>query len=152
MLAENGFDYILRLHIDEVCDFDTFAVHYREYFPLVFGYWDDLKGHGLVDYVVGNLRSMIKAVYVDVNRERVLGWRTRYSHQEFVEDLYTRIYVPELFHFGDDVLEDIPVNEIRVFRKGKDDLMNFILEWSTNKEKKAYRIIERLKKLEYTFE
>ncbi len=134
MLAEDGFDYILRTHIDEICDFEIFAKYYGEYFPLVFGYWGDLKEHGLDDYVVGNLKSMIKEVYVDVDRELELGWRIRYTHQEFIENLYTRIYVPEIFHFTDDVPEDIPVDEIRKFRKSKFDLMNFIQGWKTREK------------------
>ena len=95
-----------------------------------------------------NLKTIIKVVYVDVVRELVLGWRTRYTHQEFIEDLYTRIYVPELFHFTDEVPADIPLNEIRKFRKDKTEVMNYIQRWKTSEVKKAYNIIERLEIIE----
>jgi hypothetical protein len=148
ILTEDGFDYILQNHIDDIRDFDTFAEHYRDYFPLVFGNWEDLNEHGLSDYVAENLKTIIKVVYVDVIRELVLGWRTMYTHQEFIEDLFARIYVPELFHFTDEVPADLPLNEIRKFRKSKPDLMIFIQRWKNNEMKKAYKIIDRLEKIE----
>jgi hypothetical protein len=148
ILTEDGFDYILRIHIDDISDFDTFADYCRDFFPLVFGYWDDLKEHGLCEYVAGNLKTIIRVVYVDVVRELVLGWRTKYTHQEFIEDLYTRIYVPELYHFEDDTPDAVPFNEIRIFRKSKLDLMNFIQRWKTREKNKANNRIERLEHLE----
>ena len=148
VLAEDGFDYILRLHIDDVYDFDTFSEYCSEYFPLVFGYWEDLKEHGLLDYVVGNLKSMIKVVYVDVVREFELGWRNRFTHIEFIENLYTRIYVPELFHFTEEVPKDIPLSEIRKFRKDKKEILKFIQKWKTREKKKAYQLIKRLENIE----
>ncbi len=147
-LAEDGFDYILQTHFDEIHDFNIFAENYREYFPLVLGCWEDLKDYGLDDYVVGNLVGMIKGIYVNVFREIMLGWRQRFTHQEFIENLYIRIYVPELFHHTDKIANDIPLTDIRKFRKDNDDIWNFIQRWKTSEIKKTNKIVKRLENIE----
>ena len=101
-LSVDGFDLILRTHLSEINDIDTFALNYEEYFPLVFSLWGDLKKHGLDDYVKNGVAEIIQRIYVDLFSEFVLKVRGRYSHDEFIENISARIYLPDLYIGGED--------------------------------------------------
>ncbi len=148
IIGEDGFDYLIRTHIDKIYDFDNFTKYCKEYFPLVLGYWEELKDRGFDDYVKGSLRRMIEGIYVDVVRELVRRKRETYTHQEFIEDLYARIYIPEMFLDADEAADNIPIYKIHQFRNSKPEIMNFILEWITEEKNKSIQRIMKLEKVE----
>ena len=139
-IGEDGFDYLIRKHIEEIYRLDVFAEYCCDYFPLVFGYWDELKENGLDDYVKNNLSQVVDELYVDVFRDLALGWRRRFSHTEFIEALYVRLYLPEAF-WGDERLSLIPFEDIVLFRGERADVLGFIHGWLDDQiEQEGYRL------------
>jgi len=121
----------------------AFVEYCGDYFPLVFGYWGELGRLGLDEYVKARLKSIIDDIYVDVIRELKLGMRRRFSHQEFIEALYIRLYLPELFY---DEAEERPVQyrTIQEFRDNNRDILEFIKQWKTEKRKRLEYEIKKL--------
>jgi hypothetical protein len=150
-LSEDGFDLVLRIYLERVTDFDSFAHHYEDYFPLVLGYWEKLKKDGLSDYVEKSLGEMIGEIYLVVTREFILGMRDRYSHKEFVDDLTTRIYLPEIFYEQLEGPESIPNDKIINFRNSNPGIMDFTKKWINdeikNTKKYAAKLVELKTKL-----
>lgn len=122
-LSEDGFDLILRSQHDKIKDDDRFVKNYKEYFPLVLGYWSELKKYNLDEYIKDSLRKIINRIYLDVVRDLILEKRARYSHEDFVKDLSTNIYIPDLF--ADDYDNDI-INKINALSEEVSDINNFI--------------------------
>lgn len=60
----------------------------------------------------------------------------RYSHQRFIEDLYIRLYLPEMFK---------SVDELRSRARGRPDIKDFILSWLTDEE---VFLLDRLRRIE----
>jgi len=147
ILGEDGFDYLIRTHFDEIIDFKTFSKYCNEYFSHVFGYWEELEDCELDIYVINSLRGIINKIYVDVVRELIIGERERYSHQEFVNDLYTRLYLPEMFFDADEISDNI-INKILIFRDNKPEILKFLQEWIVEEKSKYYKRIERLEEVE----
>ena len=143
-VGEDGFDYLIRNHIDEIQCFDVFAEYCGDHFPLVFGFWGELKSLGLDVYVKKNLKRIVGEIYLDIIKELALGERRSFSHNEFIESLYARLYLPELFIQEDEVPELIPFNLIREFRGERLEVFEFITEWIVDQEKSLYQKIKRL--------
>ena len=144
MVGEDGFDYLIRNHIDEIQCIDVFAEYCGDHFPLVFGFWGELKSLGLDVYVKKNLKRIVGEIYLDIIKELALGERRSFSHNEFIESLYARLYLPELFIQEDEVPELIPFNLIREFRGERLEVFEFITEWIVDQEKSLYQKIKRL--------
>ena len=147
LVTEDGFDYLIRTQVERIHDFNTFAEHCTSHFPLVFGYWEELKKHGLDSYVKDNLESFVEEIYFDVFRDLSLGRLSRYSHLEFIEDMYVRLYLPEMFK-TDEGLELIPFREILEFRRSKQDIMNLIRGWITEEKNSSLKRLKRLEQVE----
>ncbi|MFC1804060.1 hypothetical protein ACFL0D_08890 [Thermoproteota archaeon] len=150
ILDEDGFDIVLRECINKVDDFEIYALYYTEYFPLVLSYWNELKNNRLDSFVKRMLTDVVDEIYLDVVKELVLGKRNRYSHKEFIEDLYVRIYLPEMFIDGDNVPDNIPIYRIRQFRNGTPQIKNFINEWISEEKNNTYKHIQKLEQVEKT--
>jgi len=143
-VGEDGFDYLIRNHLDEIQCFDVFAEYCGDHFPLVFGFWGELKSLGLDVYVKINLKRIVDEIYLDIIKELASGERRRFSHNEFIESLYVRLYVPELFINEDEVSELSYFNLIREFRDERPEVFEFITEWIVDQEKSLYQKIKRL--------
>jgi len=122
-LKEDGFDVVLR-YLDHITDFDLFAKTSRRHFPLVFNYWDSLAENGLREWVVTTMREQVGKIDAVVMSQLIAGDRSRYSHDEFVNDLYNRIYGPWpiVGDWGAFVAE-VPIDRIRAFLKGNLEVM-----------------------------
>ena len=147
ILGEDGFDYIIQFHFDEIVDLQNFTKTCSKYFPLVYGYWEELQNCELDIYIKDSLRGIIKKIYVDIVRELIIGERERYSHQEFVNDLYTRLYLPEMFFDKDEISDNI-IDKILIFRDNKPEILKFLQEWIAEEKSKYYKRIERLEEVE----
>ena len=79
--------------------------------------------------------------------ELIIGERERYSHQEFVNDLYTRLYLPEMFFDKDEISDNI-IDKILIFRDNKPEILKFLQEWIAEEKSKYYKRIERLEEVE----
>lgn len=115
LLTEDGFDAIIR-YIDYVEDFEAFAKLSRGHFPLVFGYWDSLRRNRLTDWVRETLGGEVRRIDAAVFSQLYSGDRVRYSHEEFVNDLYGRVYGP--WNLRGDSMEFsdvVPVERLRAF-------------------------------------
>ena len=123
ILGVNGFDYVIRTQLHMITDIENFVEAYQMYFPLVFGVWGKLREYGLVDYVWSNLAGYMEGIYLGLYEDFALGRRVRYYHQEFIEDLYTRIYLPELFK---DELEAVPLDRLVEFRRELPEVLGFV--------------------------
>ena len=116
-LTEDGFDIVLRF-VDEIMDFDSFVKNSREFFPLVFDYWDSLREHGLDEWVKKVLKGSVRRIDVQIWGELYLGDRSRYSHDEFINDLYLRIYGPWISSSPwEEIKNNFPVEQIQHFLK-----------------------------------
>lgn len=114
-LTEDGFDIVLRF-VDEIMDFDSFVMNTREFFPLVFDYWESLRKHGLDVWVKKVLRGSVRRIDVQIWGELYLGDRLRYSHDAFVNDLYLRIYGPWISDSSwEEIKNNIPLEQIQQF-------------------------------------
>ena len=115
LLTEDGFDVVIR-YIDYVDDFESFAKLSQGHFPLVFDYWESLRRNRLTDWVIETLRGEVRRLDAVVFSQLYSGDRVRYSHEEFVNDLYGRVYGP--WHPRSDKMEFsdvVPVEKLRAF-------------------------------------
>lgn len=122
-LMEDGFDVVLRF-LEYIDDFDLFAKASRSHFPLIFDYWDSLVENGLREWVIVTLKEQVKKIDAVVMSQLVAGDRGRYSHSEFVNDLYNRIYGPWTV-FGDwsAFVKEVPVDSLKSFLRGNPEVM-----------------------------
>lgn len=115
LLTEDGFDIIIR-NSSYIDDFDSFANLSRNHFPLVFGYWGGIISARLKEWVLETLRKQIRGVDAAVLSQLYAGYRSRYTHEEFVNDLYCRIYGPwpEASNW-EEFSGNVPVERLRDF-------------------------------------
>ena len=146
-VSVDGFDYLIQNYIDEIHNFDDFVEYCRDYFPLVFGYWRELERLGLDEYVRTSLTSMINEIYLDVIRELALGLRKRFTHKEFIEALYIRLYLPELF-YGETGNGSVQYQTIQEFRENQREILEFIKQWINEKR---IRLESEIKKLDRVY-
>jgi hypothetical protein len=147
IIGENAFDYLIQDHMDKIYDFENFVKCCEDYFSLVFGFWSDLKAYGLADYVKNSLSGMIYEIYFDIKRDLVLGKRKTYSHEEFIRDLYARIYIPDLFSEPDEIEKNVPFKKIKEFRKKISAIKSFVQERVDVEENEENQKIRRLKRV-----
>jgi len=122
-LKEDGFDVVLRF-LGFIDDFDLFARTSGSHFPLVFNYWDSLVGNGLREWVIGTIRRHVRKIDAVVMGQLVAGDRSRYSHDEFVNDLYSRIYGPwPVVGDWDAFVREVPIDRIRTFLRENPEVM-----------------------------
>lgn len=145
-LSEDGFDLVIRSHLDDIHDFDNFAKHHEEYFPLVLGHWKELKKSELDGYVKDNLKKSVKNVYFDVVKELMLKKRERYSHGEFIRDLSARIYIPEIFEDCEEIYDGVTIDKIIQFRDKVSEIKKFKEKWIGEEKVKSYKYIEGLER------
>ena len=146
-LSEDGFDLILRSRLYTIKDFDSFASNYKEYFPLVFGLWEELKKHELDEYVKDTLSGIIERIYVDVFRELRLAKRERYYHDEFIKDISTGIYIPDLYIGDEDDVDEKIVQKINSFSDSAPSVKEFIEERIKEKNIKIKQILVRIRQV-----
>lgn len=144
ILSVDGFDYVIRILLPGITDFDRFVEIYQKYFPLVFGVWDMLREYDLDNYIKSTLSRKVEVIYLGLYKDLALRRIAGYSHQEFIEDLYMQIYLPELFN-GDDELDAMVLGKISEFRKNVPEVKAFV-ERYLGEQKKGLR--ERLDKIE----
>jgi hypothetical protein len=127
-LTEDGFDIALRF-VDEILDFDSFVNNNKDYFSLVFGYWKCLGEFGLHEWVKKVLKDSVPRIDVQIWGELITGDRSRYSHGEFITDLYLRIYGPWLQSVPwENLKQNIPVEHIRDFLRAFPEISQTRLE------------------------
>ena len=148
IVGEDGFDYLIQNHLDSIHDFDVFAKYCCGYFPMVFGYWNELKEFGLDSYIISNLGRVVGEVYLDVLRDFALGRRRKFSHREFVEALYVRLYVPELFTDVEGL--GLVPEVLYEFRDGRSEIVSFVRQWLVMQKKDLKDILSRLDQVEHT--
>ncbi len=144
ILDINGFDYVIRILLPGITDFDRFVEIYPMYFPLVFGVWDKLREYDLDNYIKSTLSRKVESIYLGLYKDLALRRIAGYSHREFIEDLYVQIYLPELFN-GDDELDGRVLGKIVKFRREVSEVRVFV-ERNLGEQKKGLR--ERLDKIE----
>ena len=133
LLTEDGFDYVLRF-ISAITDIESFVRASVEYFPHVFKYWDSLGEHELHGWVLDTLRLHIPRIDTMIRGQLLMGERKRFTHDEFINLLYTRIYGPWL---GEDMWEQfvdgITVDRIRSFLHSNPKVLkNRVKEYEKN--------------------
>ena len=122
-LKEDGFDMVLR-YLEYIDDFDIFAKTSGGHFPLVFNYWDSLIENGLREWIIRTMREQVKKIDAIVMSQLIAGDRSRYSHDEFVNDLYNRIYGPwPVFGDWSAFVMEVPIDRIRAFLRGNPEVM-----------------------------
>ena len=146
-LREDGFDLILRSQLAEINDFDNFASNYTEYFPMVFGLWGELKKHELDEYVKKSLAGIIDRIYADVFRELKLKVRERYSHDEFIKDISTRVYVPDLYIDDEDEFCVQILSKLNFFSDSVSIVKEFIEGRISEEESKLNQKLDRIKQV-----
>jgi hypothetical protein len=151
ILGVDGFDYLVRTQLQKITHFDTFVEVYKMYFPLVFGYWDMLRDAGLVDYVMVNLGRNVEEIYLGLFEDFVRGRILRYSHQEFIEDLYARIYLPELF-WSTGELDKVLVSRLFEFRRAEPVIFDFLKAYLVKRKKDLIEKLETIERVEKTLE
>jgi hypothetical protein len=123
VLTEDGFDIVLR-YLEDVNDFDSFVSAGKSYFPLVFCYWSLLEEYGLQEWVINTLKKQVPVIDVKIMSQLIAGDRSRYSHDEFINDLYDLVYGPWLMlDIWDESVSEIPIDEIRAFLKECPEIM-----------------------------
>jgi hypothetical protein len=122
-LKEDGFDVVLR-YLEYIDDFDTFAKTSGRHFPLVFNHWDSLAENGLREWVITTMREQVKKIDAVVMSQLIAGDRSRYSHEEFVNDLTNRIYGPwPVVGDWSAFVMEVPIDRIRAFLMGNPEVM-----------------------------
>jgi hypothetical protein len=117
LLTQDGFDIVIR-YINEIKNIESFVESTKNHFPLVFKYWDKLDKHGLQEWVINTLREQIPRIDARIMSQLITGERTRYSHEEFVSDLYDLVYGPWLTEkIWDEFVGDFPLDRIKGFLK-----------------------------------
>jgi len=144
-LSEDGFDLILRSRIADIDDFEKFASNYKGYFPLVFGLWEKLKRYELDEYVKDSIVDIIERIYIDIIRELKLETRERYSHEEFVEDISARIYIPDLYVYDVTEFNVQILSKINSFSNAIPIVKAFIEKRISEESNKIEQKLDRIK-------
>lgn len=142
LLTVDGFDIAIR-KINRIQDFEGFVSQYKEFFPLVFNYWEQLKNNGLHDWVIFALQNKVNEIDLKIMRELSQGMRTRYSHDEFSQDLYATIYGP--FHNPQENENLIQLTSVKKFK-------TFLTDHPEIKQSVSKRYDEKKKELERKLE
>jgi hypothetical protein len=117
LITKNGFDHLIR-YMNEINNIGGFVDSTKSHFPLVFKYWDSLGEHGLQEWVINTLREQIGKIDARVMSQLITGERIRYSHEEFVSDLYDLVYGPWLTEKNwDELVGDFTLDRIKAFLK-----------------------------------
>jgi hypothetical protein len=117
LITKNGFDHVIR-YINEINNIDGFVESTKTHFPLVFKYWDKLDEHDLQEWVINTLREQIPRIDARIMSQLITGERTRYSHEEFISDLYDLVYGPWLTEKNwDKFVGDFTLDRIKAFLK-----------------------------------
>ncbi len=120
---ENGFDILIR-HIGDIANFDSFVTASKTHFPLIFNYWDSLGRHSLQNWVVNTLTKQMPVIDAAKWSQLIAGDRKRYSHEEFINDLYNRVYGPWFtIDDLDEFVGDVPIDRIRAFLKDNPEVL-----------------------------
>jgi len=136
-IKEDIFDWVLRVHVDKIDEFDIFARNCTKHFPLVFNDWNGIKQHGLDIWVKKVLETVIKHIHIKTIEKITTNTITRYTHQDFIEDLYTYIYGPLLFN-PNNTKEQISYTKLKKYVNNTPEVKQFI--------------VKRIEKNKYCFE
>lgn len=110
----------------------------------MFNSWNSIKQHGLDIWVKSVLKNAIKHIHIKTIEKLTTNTKTRYTHQNFIEDLYTYIYGPVLF-IPNNTKEKIPYLQLKKYIHNTPKVKQFIVK--RIKEKKYY-LEEQENKLE----
>ena len=143
-LTEDGFDVILRI-VDRILDFNSFVENNRVFFPMVFNYWESLGECGLHNWVKKVLSDSVRRIDVRVWGELSIGERYRYTHDEFINDLYLSIYGPWISPVHWDTLKkEIPIGRIQDFLKINPEIIETRIQESEKIENNIRVMMENL--------
>ena len=79
---------------------------------------------GLRNWILKTLRGQVRRIDAEVFGQIYSGDRVRYSHEEFVQDLYSRIYGPWFtMSSWEELSEVVPVEGLRAFLHGNPDVL-----------------------------
>jgi hypothetical protein len=124
---EDIFDWILRFHVDKIDDYDTFAKNCCLFFPLVFENWSSIKQYGLDLWVKIVLKNVYKYLHLKTIERLSRDIYSRYTHQDFIEDIYSYIFGPSIYVPENAVIKT-PKIELKRFITSTPEVRNFILK------------------------
>jgi hypothetical protein len=124
---EDIFDWVLRFHVDKIDDYDIFAKNSCLFFPLVFERWSSIIDHGLDLWVKVVLENVPKYIHLKTIERLSRDINSRYTHQDFIEDIYSFIFGPSLYVPENGVIKT-PIIELKRLITSTLEVRNFILK------------------------
>jgi hypothetical protein len=124
---EDIFDWVVRFHADKIDNYDNFAENCSLYFPLVFENWSSIKQNGLELWVKTVLANVYKFIHLKTIERLSRDVNSRYTHNDFVEDIYSFILGPSLFVPENSVVKT-PNMELKRFIASTSEVRDFILK------------------------
>jgi hypothetical protein len=124
---EDIFDWVLRFHTDKINNYDTFAENSCLYFPLIFENWSSIKHHGLDSWVKTVLAKVYKYIHLKTIERLSRDVNSRYTHQDFIEDIYSYILGPSLYVPENGMIKT-PNMKLKKFIASTSEVRDFILK------------------------
>lgn len=124
---EDIFDWVLRFHADKISNYDIFVENCCLFFPLVFENWSGIKQHDLDLWVKIVLENVYKFIHLKTIERLSHDINSRYSHQDFIEDIYSFIFGPSLY-VPETAVVETPKLGLKRFITSTPEVRNFILK------------------------